>query len=312
MISNLEVRNFQSLQKVDLEMGPFTVIVGQSSSGKSALVRAISTLVSNKTGTDFISHGTTTSVITAALPEGKVSLSRSTTPAKNKYTIIGPDGEAATFTKLNRTTPEEVSEFLRIDSKDTVVLAGQFDKPFLLADSPAQAAQILGELTNVSLIFESSREANRQRLNSSGVLKTKATDLEGVEQRLAAFEGLQERQEALEAAEVALAKAEGLQKRIDRLNGLIAVLRDTKVAIAQADAALSVEVPAVESIETAHNSLVRFETIIRNLKDANASIKQADADWNLHQDAAVELSTQYELTLHEMGTCPTCGQSVVG
>ena len=133
MLDSIEIRNFQSLQKVDLELAPFTVIVGPSSSGKSAFVRALSTLVSNRRGTDFISHGTTTSVITARMPEGTTSLSRSTIAAKNQYTLISPEGKTENFTKLGGDIPEEVSRFMRIPAKDPVTLAQQFDKPFLLA-----------------------------------------------------------------------------------------------------------------------------------------------------------------------------------
>lgn len=310
MLDSLEIRNFQSLQKIDLELAPLTVIVGPSSSGKSALVRALSTLFSNRRGTDFISHGTSTSVITSRSPEGTVSLSRSTTAAKNMYTLITPDGETEKFTKLGGDTPPEVSRFLKIPSKDPITLAGQFDKPFLLADSPAQAAQTLGALTNVHVIFEAAREANRLRLNASQTFKTKTTDLESITTRLEGFEGVEDEQEALEAAETALDAARAAQRRLSALQGHIDTLSSTKAAIAQAKVEADRSVPSVEGIEAAHSRVLTFTETIRSLKEANAAVKSQTQLLESLSAETDELEKEYTTVLHAMGTCPTCGQEI--
>lgn len=310
MIESIQIRNFQSLQNIELDLAPFTVIVGRSSSGKSAFVRALSTLFSNRRGTDFISHGTTTSVVTATVPQGLVSLSRSLTAAKNMYTIAPAGGEPQPFTKLGGDVPPEVSEFIRVVPKDNVVLAQQFDKPFLLAESPQQAAQILGSLTNVHVIFEAAREANRRRLSANQTLKTKLDDLESIEGKLKAFEDLEGKQARVEQAKAALAAGEAAERRLAALNAHIAALRDTKAAITSAQARVSRVVPSVDEVEEAQSRLVKFNLAVEELRASNrdaASAKErlATAELNL---AAYE--KKWTEALAELGTCPTCGQPV--
>src|SRR5690242_17213241 len=47
MIERLRVTNFQSIAAADITLGQFTVIVGPSNSGKSALLRALRAVVRN-------------------------------------------------------------------------------------------------------------------------------------------------------------------------------------------------------------------------------------------------------------------------
>ena len=44
-LETLEISNFQSVEKADIQLGGFTVIVGPSNSGKSALLRALRAVV---------------------------------------------------------------------------------------------------------------------------------------------------------------------------------------------------------------------------------------------------------------------------
>lgn len=312
MIEHIEIRNFQSLEKIDLDLAAFTVIVGQSSSGKSAFVRSLSTLFSNRRGTDFIAHGTSTSTITARMPQGKVSLSRSTTAAKNKYTLVPDGGELESYTKLGGDVPEEVSAFLQVKPKDLVTLAQQFDKPFLLADSPSQAAQTLGALTNVHVIFEAAREANRQRLTCLQTLKTKTSDLTSIESRLEEFEDIEGRQELLQQAESRLNAAQEAQRSLEALNSHIVALRDTKTAIADAQARVDVVVPSVDGIESAHKRLTEFEALVSSARSAGLKARESSDTVEECEALISDLESEYTETLAEMGTCPTCLQAVKG
>jgi len=310
VIEQIEIKNFQSLQSVSLELSPFTVIVGQSSSGKSAFIRSLSTLISNRRGTDFISHGTTTSVITASLPQGKVSLSRSTTASKNKYTVIPPGKDPIAFTKLGGDTPPEVSSFMRMSPKDSVTLAQQFDKPYLLAEPPGQAAQALGSLTNVHVIFDSAREANRQRLSASQKLKTRREDLEGVEEKLTLFTDLDGLLAHIDVAEEWISKATRAEQRLSSLNGHIDTLRSTKAALVQAQAVLDRHVPDDTRIVELSSRRQELNRLIGDLRQASAQVKTAVSDLKSAEAEIESLEVEYTRALQDMGTCPTCLQKV--
>ena len=48
MLERLEVKDYQSLADIDIPLGRFTVIVGPSGNGKSALIRALRALWENQ------------------------------------------------------------------------------------------------------------------------------------------------------------------------------------------------------------------------------------------------------------------------
>lgn len=219
MIHAVEVRNFQSLRHVALDLERFTVIVGPSSSGKSAFTRALRTLTSNRRGAEFISHGERTAVISARTDLGTVTLTRGKGTTDNAYVVTpAADPEAQrTYTKLGGETPEEVSAFLGIPAKDPINYAGQFDKPYMLDDSGGEVARILGALTNVNVIFEGARESNRRKLQHASTLRTKADDLETVKSKIPAYKAVKQQDEALTRAEQHIVTAQDLSRRIARL-----------------------------------------------------------------------------------------------
>ena len=59
-IKEVGVQGYQSLYKVGLKLGQFTVIFGESDVGKSALYRAIRALLTAESGDSFISKGVMT------------------------------------------------------------------------------------------------------------------------------------------------------------------------------------------------------------------------------------------------------------
>jgi energy-coupling factor transporter ATP-binding protein EcfA2 len=144
MLNRIEIRNFQSLVHVDLDLAPLTVIVGPSSSGKSAFIRSMRALHENRRGTAFITHGERVASISAHLEQGIVTLTRSTQTAPNHYTVIPSDPAhplypKAEFSKLGGDVPSEVSEFLGIAPDEVPLsIASQFDKPYLLEPSQAR------------------------------------------------------------------------------------------------------------------------------------------------------------------------------
>src|SRR5512139_766548 len=134
MLTHVEVRNFQSLKKVDIELGGFTVIVGASSSGKTAFMRALRALASNIRGTSFITQGEKKASITAHTDNNIVTLEKGETTGTYKI-------NDKVYTKLAGGVPEGVSKTLNLQpittESSSINFAGQFDRPYLLDDSGA-------------------------------------------------------------------------------------------------------------------------------------------------------------------------------
>lgn len=308
MLTRLAIRNFQSLRHVDIELGAFTVIVGPSSSGKSALIRACRALASNMRGSGVITRGQKVCAITGHTETAKITLERSETASG--YRIHDGDSETV-FTKLAGAVPEQVTQALRIAPAATggtsVNFAGQFDRPYLLDESGSNVARELGELTNVTAIFEAVRRANKIRLNASGTLRTRQNDLADLRARLEEFRGLSDRLAALDEAEKLAEQAQTRKYAIDRLSKALLSLRLAENALAKAEKMPAVPDPAAMNL--ALNRLLDFKGKMQGFaakveRVATALNEVADRE---HHVGVLEQDLKTLLEIN--GVCPTCGQS---
>lgn len=308
MIERIEVRNYQSLYDVSLDMARFTVIVGPSSSGKSAFMRAIRTLASNTRGTSYISHGKEQASITARGEGWVVSLERG---KSNAYRVVR-DGAEETYTKLGGAVPEAVTSLLGIQpisDAGSPSCSDQFDRPYLVGETGQTVARVLGDLTNVSTIFEAVREANRRRQASSGVLKTRKTDIEELREQAQQFKGIKERQRVLQEAESVLENAKTMHARAAALERLIEEAEIAQVALAKTERLL----PDLPSLEPALSALGRLNRLKELMIESQTQLNAAHAANTTARDLAVEESQvkdQIQHVLLKHGTCPTCGQEI--
>lgn len=296
MIQAVEIRNFQSLHHIRLEPGRFTVIVGPSSSGKSAFTRALRTLTSNRRGNEFISHGERTSSISATTERGTVTLTRGKGVNDNAYIVI-PDEhpeQQRTYTKLGGETPPEVSEFLGIAPRDPINYAGQFDKPYLLDDTAGEVARILGALTNVNVIFEGARESNRRKLQHTATLRTRADDLEAVKQKIPAYRLIKEQEQHLATAESRIEHAQALARSIARLTEALEQHEISQAAIERLTPAAEAPDISDEAIVKAAARLTAYRDALTARKRAQEAITAAQSAYDTVDEQEAALIAQYD------------------
>jgi DNA repair ATPase RecN len=317
VFSTVHIRNWQSLRSVDLDLGRFTVIVGASSSGKSAFMRALRAVTSTATGTSAITRGAdTASISVTASGEGAsvVTLEhvrgswryRMTAPMV-RYRMTGPSTEAV-FTKLNRSVPEQITAALRIAPGSPLNFAGQFDRPYLLTESGASVARELGELTNVDVVFEAVREANRRKSAASGVLRTRRDDLARVSAEAQRFADLPARLDACTRAEAHAEVAHRLHDEVRRLSAAIDILQVTESVLAEYTSAPPLA--DIAAVDAASAELTRFVTALRETQTTTAAFQRAKAVAAASASTERELSAQYQQILVTLGTCPTCEQRI--
>lgn len=295
MIEHLSIRNFQSLHHVELELAPLTVIVGPSSSGKSALTRAARVLIENQRGNSFISHGERISTITARTSHGTVTLTRGKATDDNSYVVIPNDPGHKLYpqqkwTKLGGETPVEVSEFLGINPKDPIAFASQFDKPYLLDEKPPEVARVLGELTNVRVIFDAARESNRRKLASGSLLKTRASDLDDIKAKIPEYRAIKAQTAALEEAEHLLNGARIDSEAIDELESAIDSLQINQDRVKALKPLTEIVIPDESELIEAYEALMALR---------RALIEYVEAS-KVHE-AAVERRYLAQLEYDELG-----------
>jgi hypothetical protein len=310
VITSISAHNWQSLRSVDLRLGRFTVIVGPSNSGKSAVVRALRAVASNVRGGGHITRGARSAAVAVTTSTGHtVTLERSAT--SGSYRVVNPDGTEDTYTSLAGAVPEAVTKALGIAPIPaggvSINVAGQLDPPYLLADTGATVARELGELTNVTTIFGAVREGARRRTALATLLKTREADLSTVTSAAHAFAGLPGKLTGCAGAEQALQRAEAAAGRVTRLRSATQSLVVAEQVLARTAVP---DVPVFDGVLAAQTRLARFRSVVTAATTAHNALAAATT--------AVDQSTANEAALHQqlhdallaLGTCPTCRQPI--
>lgn len=306
-LTKIAVRNFQSLHDVTIELAPFVVVVGATSSGKSAFTRALRTFICNARGTSFISHGEQATVLQGTLDSGAtVTLTRGRSSAHDAYVVNPPQGEQQRFTKLGGSTPEEVSDILGIDAKDPLTFATQFDKPYLLADSPAEVARTFGALTNVSVIMAAAREAKRQKADTSKTATLRSTDLAKLRDDLPRVRAVVAQHKRMAVVEEHLSTARAIEAKISRLTDLLDALTTD---IEQVE---HTPLPTLDGLESKGARIARLRSLVVLLKEAGTERAAALTDIASATTAEASAEQAYTDALVAAHACPLCGQSTEG
>ncbi len=300
-LTSLRIRNFQSLKSVDLDLEKFTVIVGPSSSGKTAITRAIKTLICNSRGGSFITHGASIAAVEARLPDGAVTFSREGSGAS--YSLVLAGQEPQTYTKLAGAVPASVAGLLGLDSD--LCLAGQFDKPYLVDSSGSDIAKVLGNLTNVSLIFNAAQLANKKRLQANATLKIREVDLAAIVARLPEFQNLAEKKKVLVEAENLADAAQIIETKINRLQQLIDEIESLELKLA-------VDLSPVPDIEPVIFRFERFKSLLTSINNLSSVVRTQTAIVDECDGELVRLELELHELLVDAGTCPLCGSEING
>lgn len=312
MISDVIIENYQAIEKAQLGLGMFTVVTGPTGSGKSAVIRAMKLAAFNARGTSYVRHGATSCKVMLGFREegAAVAIERGGRGRDSYKVAVHDETEPKTweYTKLAGGVPEEVSQVLRLSRLN---FAGQFDSPFLLTESGSEVARTLGELTNVTLIFEAAREANRRRQAIAADLKKAEVSLAQLREQAQRFRTLKAQREALQHAEAGLAVVQAHAGRLGRLKQLAAQLAKAQQDRAWVQRVLAQhEVPSLDKAEQIAGQLATVRGLVRAA--AEAAGDAAGQRFAAEQAALAEDTAHkaFHNALVEAGTCPTCGQGV--
>jgi energy-coupling factor transporter ATP-binding protein EcfA2 len=311
-IQQVSIRHFQSLVDVSLTLGNFTVIVGPSSSGKSAFVRALQTLTHNARGTAFITQGKPGCSITATLPTAIVTLTRSrSSSATDAYGVRTDENDQRRYTKLGGSTPPEVTSVFG-QMADPSAIASQFDPPYLLTQSPAEAARTLAALTGSDVVLEGAREANRRRLEATATLRTRSSDKAKAEQELASHAQHASQSAHLDSAEPHLTDAKALLHQCAALQGLLDHISadSTGIQIHREALASLPSIPDLAPLDTLSDSIRALRYSIANVTSRAYSVRDLKSTLDGLEVEIDHASERYDETLHALGVCPTCHQPV--
>src|SRR5690554_6424307 len=189
MIKRLVIRNFQSHKDTSLEFVPgVNVIIGQSDSGKTAIIRALRWAVWNRPlGDSFKSHwGGDTSVL-VEMDECRVERFKG---KEDHYKLWVDDGlEPLEFKAFGVDPPDEIGRALGFSELN---LQNQHDPAFLISNNPGEVARHFNKVANIDQIDSSLRAVESWIRSINQDIRTQESNISEYQEQVREYEYLDE------------------------------------------------------------------------------------------------------------------------
>lgn len=307
VLEKIKVRNYQSLEDVDLILGTMTVIIGASGSGKSSLIRALKALVFNQTGDRFIRHGQQKTSVILTFDDGKTVEWEKTRGKSATY-----DANGVLYTRTGTKVPSEIEEALgirRIEIDKGLSFTPQFhsqhDAPLLLTESSTLAARALAKLTKLSILVEAQMDCRRDGRRAGQQHTAAEEEAERTKEQLAALPSVKRAKNVLERA------AKVMRNTADKLataRQADDIVQDISGALLVADLTLA-RPEELEEMQERIDEVSRMVLAVTDFEHAALDLDDAgDTEEEAEGDLASEEVT-YKLLIEELGACPMCGST---
>lgn len=187
----VKIKNFQSIEDASLEIKGFTVIVGRSNIGKSAIVRSIEGALTNLGGDAFVRMGEHHTEV--ELETDTLNLKWTKGGGLNDYEINGVE-----YQSVGRGSPPAVAEagFKDVEvsrGSVSVQVASQFNPIFLLDPSQISgslAAEVVSDVGRLGELQEALRNAGKDKRSLENVQRVRRKDLLQVNEDLSSYDDL--------------------------------------------------------------------------------------------------------------------------
>lgn len=218
MINKVVLKNFQSHKEteVDLSNG-LNVLTGQSDSGKSAIIRAINWVVTNKPGGDSFRSKWVKKEPTEVILEldtGDV-IRRVKGNTKNSYFLNDTE-----FKAMGQSVPDEIQKVLNIDSLN---IQSQHDSVFLLSESSGEVARTLNRVVNLEIMDKALALCNSERLRINRELQNYSDEIDNRFEQLNEFNFLDKYEERIKELETLY---ERYDNRRTKYNEIVDILEE--------------------------------------------------------------------------------------
>jgi exonuclease SbcC len=235
MIKSLDIRNFQSHKRSSLEFDPgVNIVIGQSDSGKTAIIRALKKLVQNRPlgnsyrstwGGNTLIRLKTTDNHTISFKEGDEG---------KEYILDDLDPFKAFATEV----PKEIIDALNFDE---INLQQQLDSVFLLSKTPGETAQHFNKIANLEKIALGQSNIKKWINQLNGEITNKEKDLKKNTEDLIKYNHLEKMEIDIESLEELDKDRKRKQQILDNLYGLLLKLDNVEMYIKDENALLETE-----------------------------------------------------------------------
>lgn len=268
MFKALKLINFQAHARLTVEFDPgITTIKGPTDVGKSAVLRALRWVCLNdRTGDDFIRHGTERVLAKLILPDG-TWIGRGKGEVGNIYGLNGHD-----FKAFGQGVPDEIAGTLQVSA---INFQKQHDSHFWLAESAPEVSRQLNAVIDLSVIDTAMGNAAkmvrtaRERVTVSeeriGEKRRRFKELKNETNRIEQFKLIKEGFE----------KYETIAKDHDCLAGVLRDYDSHNIPHLDArEAAFKVALQAASQIRILQRDHATLDQLVEQIAEAESHIRQ--------------------------------------
>jgi len=205
MITDLEIVNFQSHKNTNLSFHPgVNVVVGQSDTGKSSIIRAINWVMSNRPSGDSFRANFSKNMTEVAMAFGEDFVVRQKGKSINKYEV--PSGE---LKALRTDVPQEVKDITQMQD---VNLQPQHKSYFLLDETPGNVAKSFNSVSGLEEMDAALKNINSKVRDTSWKITHTTEKIDGLEIDIEKVQWVDEAQESLKWVAECSSDLSGLQE----------------------------------------------------------------------------------------------------
>lgn len=158
-LTKIRLENVQCWKHLELDVGDFTVLVGRTDQGKTAIIRAVGAVLTNAPGKSLIRNGCSSCEVELTFSDGLEILYKK--GVSSTYTIT-KDGQSTSYNKMGRDVPPEIAVLVHPweigkAEKAIVQVQSQKETDFLLGGSRATMGRGLDSLD--SMVYRKALEA---------------------------------------------------------------------------------------------------------------------------------------------------------
>lgn len=281
-ITRVEIFNFQvhKHKVIDFTKG-LNVIVGESNTGKTAILRAIYWALYDKpNGSDFIRTGAKSCKVIVSFSNGFSIERKRSRSSSGSYNLIDPTGNIQEFKGFSNNIPVEITNVhqmpeVKINGKSyRINVASQFDVPFLIGNSPTERVSMIGALVNT----DRADEAKKQFSLNNKRKKTEKNSLEELMnekvEALKQYDNLDKMNKSIQVIEMAISKLDGLERNVkdrkivrDYYFNYVEQLKNIEKSISQ------ISIPSAELVEEYKNNIDMLQKL-SNVSNLLKTLKQ--------------------------------------
>lgn len=280
----VEVRNFQSIEKATLKVEGFTALVGRSNIGKTALVRAVKAALTGAPVGSSVRHGkgclrktkkakTCKCFASVHLKAPDFDLLWEKGDAVNRYTFNGQ-----IYDKAEKGTPEFLSPaFLPVkvgDQQTLLQVADQFSAIFLLDQTGGTVADVLSDVARLDRINVATRFCEKDRKEAVSTRKVREKDVTDLEAKLAGFDGLDAAVAKARGVEAQLAALERKDAEVVKLDRFLVTGAALAQRITVLAAGVATPVPDPAPLRTHRDCFGKLEAWLGALVSAEAAVER--------------------------------------